>query len=192
MHLEFESERLHFRPLETGDLDLEVALWTDGEVTRFINGDPSTVDEIEELMPAAIKRAGNGCVGIWCLINKSTGEKIGHAVLLPLPVEAENTEFKLLESDDWPDRDVEIGYVLRRSHWYSGYATEACTRLLEFAFQETDLKAVFAVTDPNNHASQRVLKKSGMHAVGLIPAFADQYPGFKLTRAQWAEQRSPK
>ena len=189
MRLEFESERLLFRPLEADDLDLEIALWTDVEVARFITGEASTVEEIKRLMPVVTQRAGNGCVGFWCLTDKSTQEKIGHVVLLPLPVEAEDTEFELLESEDWPDRDIEIGFVLRRSSWGSGYATEACTRLLEFAFRETDLDAVFATTDYENHASRNVLRKSGMRDVGLIPAFAGVYPGFKLTREDWKTEK---
>jgi len=31
-----------------------------------------------------------------------------------MPVEAEETEFELPESEDWFDRDIEIGFVLRR------------------------------------------------------------------------------
>ena len=185
MRLIFESERLHFRPLEESDLDLEIALWTDAEVARFITGKASTIEDIRALMPRVTRRAGNGCVGFWCLTEKSTQAKIGNAVLLPMPVLAEDTEFELLESDDWPDRDIEIGFVLRRSFWGAGYATEACTRLLEFAFEETDLDAVLATTDPENHASRNVLRKSGMRDIGLIPAFAGRYPGFKLTRADW-------
>ena len=68
MYLEFESERLYFRPLDENDLDLEIALWTDAEVARFITGEKSTVPEIEKLMPIVTQRAGNGCVGLWCLI----------------------------------------------------------------------------------------------------------------------------
>lgn len=189
MRLNFESERLFFRPLATDDLDLEIALWTDIEVARYITGEASTVEEIKRLMPVVTQRAGSGCIGFWCLTSKSTREKIGHAVLLPIPVEAEDTEFELLESDDWPDRDIEIGFVLRRNSWGSGYATEACTRLLEFAFRETKLDAVFATTDEKNHASQNVLRKSGMRDVGLIPAFAGEYPGFKLTRGDWKAEK---
>ncbi len=185
MRLEFESKRLYFRPLEENDLDLEIDLWTDVEVVRFITGKASTVEEIKELMPVVTQRAGSGGIGFWCLIQKSTQKKIGHAALLPLPVEVEDTEFDLLESDSWPDRDIEIGVVRKRNSWGNGFATEALVHLLEFAFRETDLAAVFATTDPENHASQKALRKSGMRDVGLIPAFAGQYPGFKLTREEW-------
>lgn len=193
MYLEFESERLYFRPLDENDLDLEIALWTDAEVARFITGEKSTVPEIEKLMPIVTQRAGNGCVGLWCLIEKPTRKKIGHVALLPLPTVAEDTEFELLQSDDWPDRDIEIGFVLKRDFWNLGYATEACAGLLAFTFQETELDTIFATTDPKNHASRKVLRKTGMREIGLIPAFGAKYPGFKLTRQEWMTKgRSPK
>lgn len=185
MQLEFESERLSFRPLTTDDLDLEISLWTDAEVTKYITGETSSVDEIENLMPAVTQRGGGGAVGLWCITERSNQEKIGHAALLPLPVAAEDTEFELLENNGWPDRDIEIGFVLKREFWGFGYATEACTRLLEFFFTETKLDAVFATTASENLASQKVLMKSGMRDIGLIPAFAGKYPGFRLTREIW-------
>lgn len=189
MRLEFDSERLHFRPLLESDLDLEIALWTDVEVARFVTGRASTVAEIKELMPMVTQRTGNGCVGFWCLSDKSTQEKVGHAALLPLPIETEDTEFELLEREDWPDRDIEVGVILKRNSWGLGFATEACTRLLDFAFDETDLDAVLATTDPENRASQRMLRKSGMRDIGFISAYAGRYPGFRLTREQWKTKK---
>ncbi len=76
MKLVFQSKRLHFRPLVEGNIDIELALWTDPEVVRFITGEVSTVEEIRELMPVVTKRAGSGCIGIWCLTEKTTNEKL--------------------------------------------------------------------------------------------------------------------
>ncbi|MGI9482587.1 MAG: GNAT family N-acetyltransferase, partial [Hyphomicrobiales bacterium] len=65
------------------------------------------------------------------------------------------------------------------------YATEACSRLLKFAFEETPLQDVVAVTDPGNATSRKVLKKSGMNYEGMRRAYAEQCPGYRITRAQW-------
>lgn len=185
MNLVFESERLSYRPLDASDLDLEIALWSNVEVTRFIRDEVATAEEVEAFMPIVTQRAGGGCIGIWSLTEKSSQEKIGHAVLLPLPIEAENTEFEFLESDAMPDRDIEVGYVIRPDYWGLGYATEVCRRLLDFAFSETALDRVVATTDPRNLVSQRVLRKCGMRDLGLIQAFAGEYPGFEITRDDW-------
>ena len=81
--------------------------------------------------------------------------------------------------------DIEIGFVLKRTFWGAGYATEACLRLLQFAFLETDLDAIYATADPENLASQNVLRKCGFRDLGLIHAFAGHYPGFKIMREDW-------
>ena len=124
------------------------------------------------------------------MTQKETERKIGHAVLLPLPVEADDTEWDLLASNDMPDRDIEIGYVLKRDSWGSGYATEACGRLLEFAFSETQLSVIVATADPENVASQRVLEKCGLRGQGLVRAFGQYVPGFRITRHDWLRHKA--
>ncbi len=190
MELSFESERLLYRPLSNDDLEFEAALWSDPQVTRYITGEPLPAEKIAAMMPVVTQRAGNGCIGIWSLTDKASQEQLGHALLLPLPVEADDTEFELLESNQMPDRDIEVGYVIKRSHWGLGYATEACNRLLEFAFTETDLNFVVATTDPLNLASQSVLRKCGMRDLGLIRAYAGRFPGFEITRGEWCGLRN--
>ena len=91
--------------------------------------------------------------------------------------------------DELPDCEIEIGFLLKPSAWGKGYATEACKRLLKFAFEETRLKEIVAVTDPENAASRNVLKKSGLIDEGLRPAYAAQCPGFRITRQQWLDQQ---
>ena len=87
-----------------------------------------------------------------------------------------------------PDCEVEVGYILKRSAWGKGYATESCRRLLKFAFEETPLEEIVAVTDPENTASQKVLRKSGLIEEGIRRAYATQCPGFRITRQQWFSQ----
>ena len=49
------------------------------------------------------------------------------------------------------------------------------------------LEEVVACTDPENHASQHVLKKSGLRDVGLRRAYGAQIPGFEVTRREWLD-----
>lgn len=66
----------------------------------------------------------------------------------------------------------------------------ACKRLLRFAFEDTPLDEVVAVTDPNNRASQHALRKSGLIDEGRRRAYATDGPGFRLTRRQWLKSGS--
>jgi len=59
------------------------------------------------------------------------------------------------------DGEVETGYGILPRFWNSGYSTEAMKALLEWAFQQTGLKQVYAEVQPDNIASIRVLEKNG-------------------------------
>jgi len=185
MNLTFESDRLVFRPLAEADLDLVIEQWTDPDVVKCMGDRIYTKEELAEDMPIVVRRCAGGCIGIWCLIDKATGEKLGTAVLLPIPVELDDTDWDLVVGDQMPEGDIEIGYVLKKSAWGKGYATEACKRLLKFAFEVSPLEEIVATTDPENTASQRVLEKCGLVHQGLVRAYADELPGFRITRQQW-------
>ena len=186
MDLCFESERLAFRPLEMRDVDIIIEEWTDPEVCRYITTRPYTQAELREEMPIVIRRCAGGCIGIWVLTLKDSSEKIGTAILLPMPVDLDDTDWDLVQGDAIPEGDIEIGYILKRSAWGKGYATEACRRLLRFAFEESPLEEIVATIDPENAASRHVLEKSGLRQFGLIRAYSyDDIPGFRITRAEW-------
>lgn len=61
-----------------------------------------------------------------------------------------------------------IGYALNRAFWGQGYATETARGLLAFGFEQLGLHRIFAVCDPANAASARVLEKSGMRREGHL------------------------
>jgi RimJ/RimL family protein N-acetyltransferase len=108
--------------------------------------------------------------------------------VLPLPIEEDDTDWDLVAGEDLPEGEIEVGYLLKQSAWGKGYATEACTRMLRFAFEQTALQEVVAVTDPENRASQKVLRKCGLIEEGLRRAYAAVCPGFRITRRQWLER----
>lgn len=186
MNLVLKSERLLLRPLAETDLDVGIEIGTDPEVMKYI-GELLTEDGVIQKMPNYIKRCAGGCIGIWCVTDRSTKEKFGTAILLPLPIDEDDTNWDLVAGDELPDCEVEIGYALKQSAWGKGYATEACRRLLKFAFEETPLKEIVAVIDSENTASQNVLRKCGLAFEGMRRAYAKQCPGFRITRRQWSE-----
>jgi len=190
VNLILETDRLILRPLAADDLDIAITLWTDPEVTRYVARRPFPKDEMSQKMPIWIRRCAGGAVGIWCVIRKDTGEKLGSAVLLPLPVDVDDTDWSLVQGDTLPDGEIEIGYVYKREAWGHGYATEACTRLLQFAFEASSITDIVAVTDPENHASGHVLTKCGMQPVGMIHSYTEDLPGYRLSADQWRAQQS--
>lgn len=189
MSLTLDGPRLRLRPLEPSDLDHCIELFTDERVTKYVS-EPQSAAQVTAEMSAALQRGAGGCLGVWCVLLRETGEKIGTAILLPLPVEHDDTQWDLLQGTEWPDAEIEIGYHIKPGAWGLGYASEAAAVLLHFAFEETPLKEVVAVTHPENASSQNVLLKSGLGKTGPRRAYAEDLIGFRVTRDQWLERRS--
>lgn len=61
---------------------------------------------------------------------------------------------------------VEIGYGINEQYQGQGYATEGIKAVCQWALAQADVQAVEAETEPNNKASQNVLKKLGFVATG--------------------------
>ena len=90
--------------------------------------------------------AGGKKLGI--LTERTTAEAIGFAGLLPC--------------DALGEPDYELGFVLRRSAWGRGYATEIGRGQLDHGFNVLGLRRLLALVSPANEASATVLQKIGM------------------------------
>lgn len=64
--------------------------------------------------------------------------------------------------------EFEIGWSVHPAEWNHGYATEAASRLLDFAFHDLQARRVVAFCHSLNSASERVMVKLGMTREGLI------------------------
>ena len=184
MELELVTERLRLTPFATDDVDLAVEMWTDPEVVRYIC-DVMTEAEVRQEMSNSIKRGGNGGIGLWCVADRRTGEKLGDSYLLPLPIDKDDTDFTLVVMGQMPDAEIEIGYFLKPSAWGRGYASEVCKRLLQFAFQKVALKEVVASVDEDNVASKKVLEKCGLLSSGRTRCYGKESPIYRISRDQW-------
>jgi RimJ/RimL family protein N-acetyltransferase len=65
-------------------------------------------------------------------------------------------------------RDASIGYSLARAYWDLGYATELARGLLRFGFETLGMHRIWAIVEPQNTASARVLEKAGMQREGRL------------------------
>ena len=189
MNLKLQSRRLILAPYTPDDLDLSLAMFTDPAVVEYAGGVMSE-SAIRASMSNWTKRGGDGCIGIWTVSDRRTGEKFGSAALLPMPVEEDETDYSLVVPGEMPQGVIEVGYFLKRSAWGFGYATEACRRLLEFAFQETPLQEVVATFDRKNLASRKVLEKSGFTDRGTMRCYGKDGVNFRITRDEWSKLRS--
>ncbi|MCH8100067.1 MAG: GNAT family N-acetyltransferase [Proteobacteria bacterium] len=186
MKLELQTERLLLTPFALTDLDLALEMWTDPEVAKYVGG-VMTEAEIRQQMSDVTKRGGNGGIGIWCIADRRTGEKLGDSHLLPLPIDEEDTDFSLVVMGQMPDAEIEIGFFFKPSAWGRGYATEVCWRLLQFAFQDVSLNEVVSSVDEDNVASKKVLEKCGLLDRGRTRCYGKDSPIYRITRDEWNE-----
>jgi RimJ/RimL family protein N-acetyltransferase len=71
--------------------------------------------------------------------------------------------FKIKEDDA---RQAAIGFTLARQYQGKGFATEAVSRFLTYAFPAFDLHRVVAIADCENAASVALLERLGMRREG--------------------------
>ena len=191
MDLIFESERLVFKPLSKDDRRLSIEIWTNPIITKYAGG-TYTEQQIIADHSKIERRCGEGCIGVWTIRKKPNEEKIGTCALLPMPVEEDDTDWDLVVGNEIPDGEIEIGYFLKEAEWGKGYATEACKRLLQFAFEDSPLTKIVAVIDDENEASRHVLQKSGLRSTGFTKAYGEQCASFRITRQEWLDNTNAK
>lgn len=81
---------------------------------------------------------------------------------------------------------IEIGYGVSASFRRRGYAFEAASALVDWAFQQRAVNTVVAECLVENTGSRRILEKLGMQRTGR----RDGYLYWKVTRAEFAASRS--
>ncbi len=188
MDLVLHSERLTLTPFDDSDVDIAIENFTNPAVLRFAGGVMSE-DAIRRQMPNWTRRGGNGCIGVWCVAKRDSGDKLGSGALLPMPIEESDTDYDLVIPGQLPDGDVEVGYYLKPSAWGKGYATEICRRLLQFAFEESPLTEIVATHDPGNLASRKVLLKSGFIDCSPRRNYGVDGLYYRITRVEWLNGR---
>ena len=78
----------------------------------------------------------------------------------------------LPRSEGYDRDDMEVGWHFHPDAWGNGYATEAAQALVDRAFA-TGLAEIYAVTHPDNAASQAVCRRLGMTDLGLRSEWYD-------------------
>ena len=145
--LELETERLRLRPFRLDDVDALHALWTDPGVRRFLWDDRAIERETaERVVRAALDDEAERGFGLWTLHLREEPGVIGFC------------GFRSLEGDV----EVELLYGVHPDFWGQGLALEASRAALERLFEDCPLDRVWALADPPNAQSFRVMEKLGM------------------------------
>ena len=142
---EIETPRLQLRQFVPNDLDELYRLYSDPDLMRYIGKGIRTKNETETALLSILKHYEHG-FGMWAVISKDDNKLIGRCGLCFL--------------DNTPE--VELGYLLDKSYWRKGLATEASHASLNYGFEVVKLDKIIAIAQPENIASRRVMEKVGM------------------------------
>lgn len=146
-----ETERLFLRKLQDYDVDEIFKMRSDPEIMRYIRAPQTKKEDSLKWIKMISQYWDSEGIGFCGVIEKSTKEFVGWCGLWHLP----NTD------------DIEVGYAIKKSKWGNGYATEAAKGCLKYGFEELELEKIVAVAEPENEASQKVMKNIGMKHIGI-------------------------
>ena len=59
------------------------------------------------------------------------------------------------------ENEGEIGYWIGKDYWNKGYASEACSRIVQYALDDLEMDCLWAGYFEGNNQSKRVLEKVG-------------------------------
>lgn len=155
---QFETDRLILRKPRRDDAQIIFEGWAqDSEVTRYLTWRPhERIEQTQEFVQSCIRAWESKTRFPYLIILKETAKVIG---MIDPRIEGPK---------------IGIGYVASRVHWGKGYVPEATRAIIDWAFQQPSLYRVYATTDVENIASQRVLEKVGMRCEGILRKYIIQ------------------
>ena len=178
MKILIETERLILRELEYTDKDDLYEMDTDPDVHLFIENNPvKSIDEITKAIDMLKKQYKENGIARWAVVDKSTNECVGWSGLKFFDQPLNNhIEF------------YELGYRFKKKHWGKGFATESSVAILNYGFTNLNIDCVFAITDPKNVNSQKVLNKLGFDFKVTFDYEGDPTDWFELEKKTWVER----
>lgn len=145
-----ETQRLSLRPWKPADAKAFIELCHQDGFCDFTSGiyRDMTLEKALAFIEKEMTRFQESKVGRFAVFLKS-GELVGVSGL-----------FEMINEYDG---SFEINYRFPKTYWGHGYGTEVAGGILNYARAALNIKELFAIVDPVNTRSQRVLEKIGMH-----------------------------
>jgi RimJ/RimL family protein N-acetyltransferase len=170
-------------PVETARLLLRVPELADAEALMGIMWDPEVVEQKQVTLrepPGGLDLALKNTrdmrrqwelrgYGQWSIIEKVPGRVVGCVGFYHPP-------------GPWPG--VDLGWVLHRSRWGHGFATEAATAALGWIWANTKIDRIVSLVAPDDRRSIRIATKIGEHfeRAGVDPVHGEPMHVYTIVR----------
>ena len=157
------TDRLEIRRFLEKDTERYVSIMTNPDVYRYLGSGSGVSEEgVVKLMDHFESIFEQG-YGVFAVIEKASGEVIGHCGIRPIP-----------------DGRIELLYAYCPSAWGKGYATEAGKAVLAYGKENFNLNEIIAMSYPQNPGSIGVIKKLGFEPIGQEEHFGNMLEVYVL------------
>lgn len=163
----FTTENLYFRKFEPGDADLVLQLNSDPGVTQFTQQHVYTIEAAEAILKNSIlAHYETYGYGRWAVFLKKEHQFLGWCGIKYRPAAGL----------------ADLGYRFHSRFWGRGYAKEAASASVAYAFNVLNMEQLVAAAEPENGASVRILMHCGFERTGM--GEVDGFPVilFRLSR----------
>ncbi len=152
--LRLETSQLYLRLMQPSDLEGLLKIFGDPRVMESFGEAPFNREQMRRWMDRNLEHQNLYGYGLFSVILKSEGILIGDCGLEHMEVDGEKV--------------TELGYDFRSDYWNKGFATEAASAVLDYAFNELMLPCLISLIQVGNKASRRVSEKIKMRCEAEI------------------------
>lgn len=153
---------------------------SDPDVHLYIENKPvKSIDEITKVIAMLKVQYRENRIARWAVVDKLTKECVGWSGLkfFNKPLNNHNNFY-------------ELGFRFKKRHWGKGFATESSKAVLDYGFKHLNIQSIFAITDPHNVNSKKVLTKLGFDFTETFDFEGDATDWFELKKTTWEKQEA--
>jgi len=146
--------RIHLVKITDQDFEDYCSLAGDEKVMAMITGRAMTREEARAKFNALLASGPlHESYGCFMVLDRSESELLG---------------FAKLEIREGNRGEAELGYMLKPESWGLGYGGEIAAYLMKTAEADPELSRVYAIIDPANTASKKILIRQGFLSVQKV------------------------
>ncbi|MEB2302257.1 GNAT family N-acetyltransferase [Lysinibacillus xylanilyticus] len=161
---QIHTKRLFLRKMKMADSYSLFKIWSDPEVTKFMNIINFTHEEQTKEMIELFDQLAEEHKAIrLTIIEKESNEIIGSCGFNSFDVERATAE---------------IGYDFAKAHWGKGYASECISALIDYAFTTLSISKIEAKIEPGNSNSIKVVEKLNFTFEGTFQEYEESKESF--------------
>ncbi|OXS75499.1 GNAT family N-acetyltransferase [Lysinibacillus sp. KCTC 33748] len=161
---QMNTKRLYLRKMQMADAHSLFNIWSDPEVTKFMNiTNFAHEEQAKEMIELFDQLAEEHKAIRLTIIEKESNEIIGSCGF---------------NSFDEESATAEIGYDIAKAYWGKGYAPECISALMDYAFTTLNITKIEAKIEPGNSNSIKVVEKLNFTFEGTFQEYEESKESF--------------